>query len=255
MLAQTLTTQPFREDNYQSALPLTPGVVQDANGNTYIKGSRASQSNTAVNGADVTDPITGEPVFDLPLEAVSSIQIEENPYSAEYGNFTGGVTKIESKAGGEKFNFSAARFFPTFNNIISSKVDSFRPRVTFSSPIIKDRFSFLQSFEYRFRRAYIPNLDEPFDNTVVERFNSYTQFDLNINKSNALKLSFALFPQKTLYYGLNTFNPPQSRQTSNSAVISSRFPNRKFSAIRLFWFRRSIIKRRHSTFSGRVRKP
>lgn len=213
VLAQTLTTQPFRDDNYQSALPLTPGVVQDVNGNNYIKGSRASQSNSAVNGADVTDPITGEPVFELPLEAVSSIQIEENPYSAEYGNFTGGVTKIESKAGSEKFKVSVARFFPTFNNIISSKVDSFRPRVTFSGPIIKDRLSFLQSFEYRFRRTHVPNLEEPFDNTIVERFNSYTQFDLNINKSNALKFNFALFPQKTLYYGLNTFNPTET--TSN----------------------------------------
>lgn len=207
VLAQTLVTQPFREDNYQSALILTPGVVQDADGKTYIKGSRAGQSNSAVNGADVTDPITGEAVFELPLEAVSSVQVEENPYSAEYGNFTGGVTKIESKAGGEKLKFSAARFFPTFNNVISNKVDSFRPRVTVSGPLIKDRLSFLQSFEYRFRRNYVPNIEEYHDNTILERFNSYTQFDLNINKYNALKTSFAIFPQKTRYYGLNTFNP------------------------------------------------
>lgn len=234
VLAQTLVTQPFKEDNYQSALPLTPGVVQDSSGNNYIKGSRASQSNSAVNGADVTDPITGEPVFELPLEAVSSIQVEENPYSAEYGNFTGGVTKIESKAGGDKFKVGAARFFPTFNNFISSKVDSFRPRVTLSGPVIKNRLNFLQSFEYRFRRTYVPNIEDGHDNTIIERFNSFTQLDLNINKSNALKFNFALFPQKTRYYGLNTFNPaettPNIKQRGYLVSISEQkvFENTSF---------------------------
>ena len=209
VLAQTLATQPFKDDNYQSALPLTPGIVQDASGNTFVKGSRASQSNSTVNGADVTDPITGEPVFELPLESVSSIQVEENPYSAEYGNFTGGVTKIESKSGGDDFKVNFARFFPTFNNVISSTVDSFRPRLTLSGPIIKNRLSFLQSFEYRFRRINVPNLENPFNDTIIERFNSFSQLDLTINKSNALKVNFAIFPQKTRYYGLNTFNPAQ----------------------------------------------
>lgn len=209
VLAQTLVTQPFKDDNYQSALPLTPGVVQDVNGNTFVKGSRASQSNSTVNGADVTDPITGEPVFELPLESVSSIQVEENPYSAEYGNFTGGVTKIESKSGGDKFKVNFARFFPTLNNVISSTVDSFRPRLTLSGPLIKNRLSFLQSFEYRFRRINVPNLEKPFNDTIIERFNSFSQLDLTINKSNALKFNFAIFPQKTRYYGLNTFNPAQ----------------------------------------------
>lgn len=35
--AETLKSQPFRTDNYQSALPLTPGVVNDSNGKSYVK--------------------------------------------------------------------------------------------------------------------------------------------------------------------------------------------------------------------------
>ena len=232
--AETLKSQPFRDDEYQSALPLTPGVVQDANGDDYIKGSRAGQSNYTVNGADVTDPITGEPIFEIPLEAVANIQIEENPYSAEFGHFTGGVTNLQSKGGGDKFDVSVARLFPTLHNVVSTKVDSFRPRVTFSGPIIKDRLYFLQSFEYRFRREYVPDLPEPFDNTATERFSSFSQLDLRINKTNQLKFNFALYPEKIRFYGLDIFNPapvtPNVKQRGYLVSLSEQmvFKNTSF---------------------------
>lgn len=208
--AETLKSQPLRDDNYQNSLPLTPGVIQDSNGQGYLKGSRSGQSNYTVNGADVTDPISGEPFFELPLEAVSSVKIEESAYSAEYGNFSGGVVSLVSKGGGDKFKISTARLFPTFHNAFSGKIDSFRPRLTFSGPLIKDRLKFLQSFEYRFRRTFIPSIKSGLDNTILERFNSFTQIDLTINKTNSLKVNFAFYPQKTRYYGLNTFNPAET---------------------------------------------
>ena len=205
--AETLKTQPLRTDNYQSAIQLTPGAVRDGSGNDYLKGTRTGQSGYTVNGADVTDPMTGKLAFDIPLEAAQSVQIEENPYSAEFGRFTGGVTKLQTKGGGDKFKISAARFFPTFHNIFSTKIDSFRPRMTISGPIIPKRLFFLQSFEYRFSRNFVPNLPKPDNNIVQEGFNSFTQLDLNINKSNILKFNAAIFPQKFRNLGLNTFNP------------------------------------------------
>lgn len=205
--AETLKSQPFREDDYQSALSLTPGSVQDADGKDYLKGSRAGQTRYTVNGADAIDPVTGELAFELPLEAAASVQIEENPYSAEFGRFTGGVTNVETKGGGNKFKYSTARLFPTFRNLISTKIESFRPRVTFSGPLVKDRLFFLQSFEYRYRRTNIPSLPEPENDTILERFTSFTQLDYTINKNNQLKFNFAFFPQKTRFFGLDTFNP------------------------------------------------
>ena len=208
--AETLKSQPFKEDDYQGAIPLTPGVVQDADGKDYLKGTRAGQSLYTVNGADVIDPITGEAAFEAPLESAQSIQIEENPYSAEFGRFTGGVTNLETKGGGDKFKISMARFFPTLRNFFSTRIESFRPRVTLSGPVVKNRFYFLQSFEYRYRRTNVPNLDVPLDSTVLERFSSFTQFDFTINKSNQLKFNFAFFPQKIRFLGLDTFNPAET---------------------------------------------
>ncbi|MDQ2747729.1 MAG: carboxypeptidase regulatory-like domain-containing protein, partial [Acidobacteriota bacterium] len=205
--AETLKNEPFRDDNFKNSIALTPGVVTDGSGNNYLKGTRVGQSSYTVNGADVTDPSTGKLAFEIPLEAVNSVEIEENPYSAEFGRFTGGVTNVETKGGADKFKFSAARLFPTFRNVFSTKVDSFRPRVTFSGPLIKKRLYFLQSFEYRFRRDLVTSQPKPGNQITTEGFTSFTQIDLNINKTNSLKFNAAIFPQRLRNVNLDTFNP------------------------------------------------
>ncbi|MBA3440026.1 MAG: TonB-dependent receptor, partial [Pyrinomonadaceae bacterium] len=209
--AETLRNVPLRAENYQSALLLTPGAVRDSDGRDHLKGGRAGQNAYTVNGADVTDPVTGNLAFDIPIEAAASVRIEENPYSAEFGRLTGGAINLETKGGGNKLKFTAARFFPIFRNVISGPIDSFRPRVTLTGPILRDRLFFLQSFEYRFSRLRVPGLDPPQDNSTSESFNSFTQFDLILNKNNRLKFVAAFFPHKARYVGLSTFNPRETR--------------------------------------------
>ena len=224
--AEKLERLPLRSDNYQGALPLTPGVIRDVNGRDHIKGTRAGESAYTVNGADVTDPVNGNLAFDIPLEAAANVHVEENPYSAEFGRATGGASNLETKAGGNKYKFRAARVFPVFHNIIGGKVDSFRPRVTFEGPVIRKRLNFLQSFEYRFSRIYVPSLAAPRDTSTSEAFNSFTQLDLTLNSSNRLKLVGALFPEKKRFVGLNTFNPqettPNTKQRGTLFSVSEQ---------------------------------
>lgn len=224
--SDTLKNLPLRAENYQSALPLTPGIVRSSDGFDHVKGARAGQSAYTVNGADVTDPVTGQLAFDIPIEAAASVQIEENPYGAEFGRLTGGSTNLETNGGSDKFKIGATRFFPTFRNILSGPIDSFRPRLTLSGHIIRDRLYFLQSFEYRFTRARVPGIAEPGDDSTSESFNSFTQLDLNINKNNQMKFVAALFPRKVRYAGLNTFNPqpvtPNTKQRGELFFISEQ---------------------------------
>ena len=205
--SETLKSQPLRTETYQSAIALTPGVVRDGSGGDFLKGTRTGQSGYTVNGADVTDPATGKLAFEIPLEAAGSVQIEENPYSAEFGRFTGGVTNLQTKGGGDKFKVSAARFFPTLHNIFSTQVDSFRPRITLSGPLAAKKVFFLQSFEYRYSSFFIPSQPKPNNKITQEGFNSFTQIDWNISKSNSLKFNAAIFPNKLRNLGLDTFNP------------------------------------------------
>ncbi|MDQ3821435.1 MAG: TonB-dependent receptor, partial [Acidobacteriota bacterium] len=106
------------------------------------------------------------------------------------------------------------------------KLDSFRPRLTLSGPIVKDRLFFLQSFEYRFTRARVTSLPEPHNDTTSENINSFTQMDLNINKANRLKFIAAFFPQRVNYLGLNTFNPqgvtPNLKETGSLFSLSEQ---------------------------------
>ena len=208
--SETLKTQPIRTETFDGSISLTPGVVHDGNGNNYLKGTRAGQSAYTVNGADVTDPGTGKLAFEMPLEATDSVQIQENPYSAEFGRFTGGVTNIQTKGGGDKFRISVDRFFPTLHNIFSTTVDSFRPRVTFGGPIAQKKLYFLQSFEYRFTRSFVTSLPKTNNDITLEGVNSFTQLDWTINKTNSLKFNLAIFPQKIQNLTLDTFNPVPS---------------------------------------------
>src|SRR5437899_1346629 len=220
--AQKLEQLPLRADNYLGALPLTPSIVRDPSGADHIKGTRAGENSYTVNGADVTDPVSGKLAFDIPLEAAANVHVEDNPYSAEFGKATGGASNLETKSGGEKFKFGAARVFPVFHNIIGGKVDSFRPRLTFEGPVIRKRLNFLQSFEYRFSRIYVPSLSAPHDNSTSEAFNSFTQLDLTVNSSNKLKFVGSLFPEKKRYVGLNTFNPQETTaNTKQRGVLVS----------------------------------
>jgi hypothetical protein len=234
--AETLKDLPLRAENYQSAVLLTPGAVRGTDGLDHLKGARAGQSAYTVNGVDVTDPATGNLAFDIPVEAAASVQVEENPYSAEFGRLTGGATNLETKGGGDKFKFTAARFFPTFRHILVGQIDSFRPRLTLSGPLIRGRFFFLQSVEYRFSRTRVPNLLAPGDSSTSESFNSFTQFDLAINSNNRLRFVAAFFPQKARYVGLNTFNPqqvtPNIKQRGSLLSISEQviFKNGSFLA-------------------------
>src|SRR5262249_27941562 len=107
-----LETLPLVNERFQDAIPLVPGVVRGPDGMLNIKGARASQSGMIVNSANVTDPVSGESAINLPIEAVQSVEVLVNPYAAEYGEFTSGVTSVETRSGTDKFHANATSLFP-----------------------------------------------------------------------------------------------------------------------------------------------
>src|SRR6185369_11277997 len=102
---QALRDAPLIDQKFQDALPLLPGVVRGPDGNLNIKGTRPSQSGILVSSLNVTDPVTGAPAIELPLEAVDTVQVHSNPYSSEFGKFTGAVTTIETRSGSNDLRY------------------------------------------------------------------------------------------------------------------------------------------------------
>jgi TonB dependent receptor/Carboxypeptidase regulatory-like domain len=204
---------PNIDEHFQSLLPLVPGVVRGPNGLINMKGTHTSENGSLVNSTDVTDPATGETAINIPIDVVSSVQVLSTAYDPEYGKFTGAVANIETKPGDfDKFWVSAQNLLPRLRRLDGSVmgIAAFTPRVTFSGPIVKDRIAFTQSFEYRYERDQVYSLPVLQSDSKSELFDSYTQLDFNIGKKHTATASFAIFPQKLDYYGLNTFTPQLS---------------------------------------------
>ena len=89
---KTLRDAPSANERFESSLPLVPGVVRGPDGHVNLKGTRNTQSGALVNSANVTDPVTGSPAINLPVDVVSSVQVISNPYDPKYGRFTGAVS-------------------------------------------------------------------------------------------------------------------------------------------------------------------
>ncbi len=169
-----LQTLPLVNERFQDAIPLVPGVVRGPDGMLNLKGARSSQSGMIVNSANVTDPVTGESAINLPIEAVQSVEVLTNPYAAEYGELTSGVTSVQTRSGSDKLQANATSFFPRPRRRGGSFVgiEAFTPRVTFSGPLMKDKLKFFQSFEYRYVRTPVENLPPLSRDTDLESFDS-----------------------------------------------------------------------------------
>ena len=200
---------PVASERFLEALPLVPGVVRGPDGLIKLKGAASTQTGWLVNSANVTDPVTGDQAINLPVDVIQDIDVLPNPYSAEYGKFAGAVTHIETKPSTNKWSFTLRNFLPRFRRRAGSfrGVESATPRVTVSGPVVKNRVTFLQSFEYRLSRNPVTSLPELEQDTDIESFDSFSQLDFTLSSSHNLTAVFTLYPQKNRFANLDTFNP------------------------------------------------
>ncbi len=180
--ATALRDAPLIDQKFQDALPLLPGVVRGPDGNLNIKGTRPNQSGLLVSSLNVTDPVTGSPAIELPLEAVETVQVYSNPYSAEYGKFTGAVTTVETRAGSNDWRYLVSGVLPRprWRDGKLFGIGAVTPRIAVGGPISKNKLFFFQSLEYRFVRTNVPslkNLEERQRDIQRESFDSFSRVD------------------------------------------------------------------------------
>jgi hypothetical protein len=134
---------PARGRDILTSFPPVPNVIRSNDGRTSIKGAREDQSAVLVNGNISNDPATGTFQVEIPLEAVQQAEVFTNPYLPEFGKFTGGVTRIETRPGSNKWTFGINDFFPE-PRFRSGQLFGFAnvsPRVNVSGPIVRDKLS------------------------------------------------------------------------------------------------------------------
>lgn len=245
---RTIERLPLATKRVDEAIPLVPGVIRSSRGEISIDGATEQQSSFRVNGVNVADPASGNFRLNLPVDAVESVQVFRHPYSAEFGQFTGGVTNIETRRGGEKLHFEINDFLPDFRfvggKIVGIRDDS--PHINFNGPIIKDRLFFSQSLGYTISKMPVRGLTFPNNETISEAQSYFTQIDQILSPRHSQTFTFGYFPERQSFVGLDFFRPrsvtPNYKQKDfvgtirdnlafeNGGLLQTSFSYKKFDA-------------------------
>jgi hypothetical protein len=209
MTASLMQTAPLASERFQDALPLIPGVVRGPDGLLNISGSRSSQSALMFNDADGTDPVTGEDAIELPIDAVSVVQVRGAAFAPEFGLSAGAVTTVETQRAGDAWHITVNDLEPRPRRRAGEfrGIESWTPRFTFGGPIVKGKFNFLESVQYEYSQTRTFDLPAFESDTKVQSFESYSRLDWTVNANNRVTGSAMVSPRETTYAGLNTFNP------------------------------------------------
>ncbi len=208
---------PLVEQKFKAALPVVPGVIRTTNGEINIKGVAESQSLLTVDAAETADPVTGSFYISLPLEGIQSLDVYKSAFSAEYGGFSGGVTSIQTRAPSSRRHFEAQAITP--NPRIKSGhlvgIADYNPRIYFTAPLLKDRLSFSEAFEYDIDKWPVRGLAWPNNEIKVQGWNSFTSFHYIFSPQHLLAANVNIFPQRKQYANINSLVPQSASSDLN----------------------------------------
>ena len=191
------------------ALPLIPGISRSPDGEINISGNGEHRSALIVNAADVTDPATGQFGMTIPVDVVERVEVFKSPFLAQYGRFTSGVVSVDTRRGGESWNFEVHDPLPAFrfrSGHLAGLLNA-SPRLVFNGPLVKNRLFISEGVEYRLFKDPVRTLPHPNRETKTESVNSFTQIDLIVSPAHTLTGTAHIAPRKILYANLNYFDP------------------------------------------------
>ncbi len=207
--ATQMQTAPTASERFQDALPLIPGVVRGPDGLLNINGARSNQSALRFNDANGTDPVTGEDAIELPIDAVSSVEVRGAAFAPEFGLSAGAVTTVETERAGDAWHVTVNDLEPRLRRRAGKfrGIESWTPRFTIGGPVVKGAVSLLESTQYQYSQTRVFDLPALESDTRRESFESYTRSDWSIGAQDHLTASALVAPRKTTYAGLTPFNP------------------------------------------------
>ena len=216
-LQQTTSTQQITGDeiigipypttrDYRNVLPYIPGVIQDFFGQPHIAGGQTQQTQSYLDGFEMSQPAGGALVMRVSPDALQRIQVDASRYSAQYGKGSAGVLALDTKSADNKYRFSFVDFIPTVQNVKGLNFNNWTPRGSFSGPIVKDKLWF-----------YIAHESEN-DLNIVKEQPSGADTNNIFRTSDLVKLQFSPSARNTInVFGL--FNNLDSDRNGISAIV------------------------------------
>ena len=220
-----LDSSPLEGDDFQSLMPMLPGVVRGQDGRLRVKGGQPTQAALQVSSASLNDPSTGDFDLELPAPSVESVEVLSNPFAAEYGRFSTSVTQIRTRRGTNAWEVKPGNLAPRFRKGLTA-IRGFEPRLSIRGPVRRDRIFLAQDFQFRYVGTPVKSLpDEP--EIKLTSFDSFTRIDSVVSARHTLGGGVIIFPREIDGATMSTFRPPEVapdfRQEGWSAGFLDRF--------------------------------
>lgn len=165
--------------DYQSAVTMAAGVI--GYGNPNMAGGAYNENTYMLDGANITDPVTGTFSVNFNYDAIQQIEVVLGGYMPEYGVSLGGVINLVTESGTNNLEFDTAFYYlngdwaPKLDaryaadgyQLAPSGFDSSYQSISVSGkvsgPVVRDRAWFIVSYEHA--RSLIANvgIDVPRD--------------------------------------------------------------------------------------------
>jgi hypothetical protein len=219
-----LDTAPLDGDDFQSLLPLLPGVVRGTDGRLRVKGGEPTQGALQVSSASLIDPSSGDFDLQLPGQSIDSVEVLANPFAAEYGRFSSSITQIRTRRGTNDWEIKPGNLVPRFRKWFSG-VRGFEPRFSVRGPLVRDRAFVAQDLQFRYVATPVKSLvDEP--EIELTSFDSFTRVDTVLSVRHSLGGGIVAFPRQVAHATMSTFRPQPVTTDFNQGGLSGGLVDR-----------------------------
>ena len=220
-----LEVAPLEGDDFQSLLPLLPGVVRGPDGRLRAKGGQPTQGALQISSASLADPSSGDFELDIPGQSLESVEVLANPFAAEYGRFSTSVVQLRTKRATNDWEIKPGNLIPRFSKGFSH-VRGFEPRFSVRGPLKRDRLLLAQDFQLRHVSDPVKSLpDEP--EIGLRSFDSFTRIDGIISPRHSIGGLAVIFPREVENLSMTTFRPrevtPEFNQSGTSIGLQDRY--------------------------------
>ena len=219
-----LEIAPLEGDDFQSLLPLLPGVLRGPDGRLRAKGGQPTQGALQVSSTSLIDPSSGDFDLELPGQSLESVEMLTNPFAAEYGRFSTSLTQIRTRRGTNDWEIKPGNLIPRLRR--RGSVRGFEPRFSVRGPLRRDRLFLAQDFQLRYVNEPVRSLpDEP--EIGLRSFDSFTRIDGVLSTRHTFGGLMVTFPRTIEHLTMNTFRPPEVtpkfNQSGASVGVQDRF--------------------------------
>ncbi len=107
--------------SYQAATQMAAGVLAGSGGNPNMAGGASDENTYMLDGANITDPVTGTFSANFNFDTIQQIEVLLGGYMPEYGVSVGGIVNIVTDSGTNNLEFDTSVFY--INGQWSPKVD------------------------------------------------------------------------------------------------------------------------------------